>query len=74
MERVLQKVHGPELIRPLCFGNFDARLSCQFLSSADPYFEVFLPINALRSLLVYFADCFSKRPSKSETKFTMVEK
>ena len=48
----LQKVHGPELIRPPCLGNFDPSLSCQFLSSAYAYFELFLAINALRSLLV----------------------
>ena len=53
MQRILQKVHGPELIRPLCLGNFDSSLSCQLLSSAYPYFEVFLPINAFRSFLVY---------------------
>ena len=54
MQRILKKVHGPELILPLCLGNFYSGLSSQLLSSADPYFEVFLPINALRSLLVYY--------------------
>jgi hypothetical protein len=54
MERILQKVHGPKLIRPLCLGNIDSSLSCQLLSSSYPYFELFLSINAFRSLLVYY--------------------
>jgi len=54
MERVLKKIHSPELIRTLCLGNFDPSLSCQFLSSPYPYFELFLAINAFRSLLVYY--------------------
>ena len=53
MQCILKKVHGPELILPLCLGNFYSSLSCQLLSSTYPYFEVFLPINAFRSLLVY---------------------